>query len=210
MPVRLKCRSPARSWEGGTKLATIINLRGCSGSGKTWVVRAVAGHFDRMIPLGASIDRPHGYELSGNSKPITYLVGSYGNVCGGCDTIKTQDDACGRVRGYAGHGNVIFEGLMISTIFERYRALDRELTAAGHRYIWAFLDTPLDLCLERVQQRRNDRSDARPFDPKLTTAKWELMRSIEFKARHAGLETAWVPSNEEGAATVLRWLREGV
>lgn len=60
---------------------------------------------------------------------------------------------------------VIYEGLMISHTIGRLGALTKKY---GERHVMAFLDTPLDVCLERVQQRRDDRGTLTAFNPENT------------------------------------------
>ena len=152
----------------------ILNFRGTSGSGKTTVVRGLMAKYPTITPLGEFPEKkPDGYECRpGVDKfnkilPNLYVVGSYKNTCGGCDGIKTQDEACARVRRYAALGDVLFEGLLISHIFGRYKLLDQEMKKEhGHTTIWAFLDTPLELCLDRIRARRDARAAAKGKEPK--------------------------------------------
>jgi hypothetical protein len=132
----------------------IINIRGTSGSGKTTVVRGIMAK-GIAAPMGENSKKPDGYlvKLPFAPKPL-FVVGSYENTCGGCDAISTQDEICDRVRAYASLGHVMMEGLLMSHSFARYAALDRELHAQGHHCIWGFLDTPLEVCLDRVRARR--------------------------------------------------------
>ncbi len=170
----------------------IINLRGTSGSGKSTIVRGIMERADKVTPVSGTIKKPHAYLLEGYPRPI-YVIGSYENICGGCDGIPTQDAICHRVRTCAAEGDVLFEGLLISHLFGRYQALDRELTEQGHQYIWGFLDTPLELCLERVIERREASGRARgPFNPKNTTQKWHDMRRVFKKCEASKLDARWI------------------
>jgi hypothetical protein len=189
----------------------ILNFRGTSGSGKTTVVRGLMAKYPTVIPLGEFPEKkPDGYECRPDRKafdpgddpiadgPNLYVVGSYKNTCGGCDGIKTQDEACDRVRRYAALGDVLFEGLLISHIFARYQKLDQEMAQAhGHKTIWAFLDTPLELCLDRIRERRNARAAAKgvepkPLNTKNTENKWNDARRSFQKAKTAGLDARWL------------------
>ena len=188
----------------------IVNLRGTSGSGKTTALRTLmaraeaCGH-TRQAYL-SSVDqkkpKPLGYAFVGT--PPLYVLGSYETVCGGCDTLKTQDQVCGLVRHFAPYGHVVFEGLLISHLYSRYEALNHEL--AAHGYVWAFLDTPLELCLARVQQRRDARGKAKhEFNPHNTVQKWHDMRRVYARCQEAGLDARWV-AHETAGETVWAWL----
>jgi len=190
---------------------SVINVRGTSGSGKTTVARGQMTMGD-VIPLPGdegTAKKPEAYSIATQGKPLLYLIGSYENVCGGCDGVPTQDEICRRVRKYAPMGDVLMEGLLMSHLFSRYRDLDRELHAQGIPFIWAFLDTPLEVCLDRVQARRNARfalkgGVQKPFNPKNTIDKWHDMRSVYGKAIDAGLDARWVPY-ETATEVVASW-----
>ena len=196
----------------------ILNLRGTSGSGKTTVVRGLMAKYPAIEPLMVADERGrekiHGYEcrmanFPGNP-PNLYVVGSYKNVCGGCDGIKTQDEICGRVRNYAGMtGDVVFEGLLISHLFSRYVNLDREMAETHRQHtIWAFLDTPEELCVDRVKARRAARHADRvkaaeregrhvpaelgPLNETNTRQKWQDMRRVHQKCIRDGFDARWL------------------
>jgi cytidylate kinase len=193
----------------------IVNIRGTSGSGKTTVVRGLmsAASVEKVFAddtddaLFGQSKHPDAYALTmPDVSPTVFVIGSYENTCGGCDAIPKQDEICERVRRYASRGHVVMEGLLMSHLFGRYAALDRELQPTP--YIWAFLDTPLDLCIERVKARRDARGVAKKeFNPHNTTAKWHDMRRVYAKCQAAGLDARWV-DHRDPVREVLRWLVE--
>ena len=132
----------------------IINIRGTNGSGKTWTVRQLINAYAATpIMCGKYIE---GYQCGG-----ARVVGRYDRPSGGCDAIKTQDEVCNLVRSYSAHGPVIFEGLLVSGIFDRYRKLSSEYID----YRWVFLNTPLDICLGNISARRMQVGKSKEFDP---------------------------------------------
>jgi adenylate kinase family enzyme len=228
----------------------IVNLRGTSGSGKTTVVRGLMEKYPSIRALGPE-KKPEGYEclmanFPGNPPPL-YVVGSYKNVCGGCDGIKTQDEICDRVRRYAGlfeqgyelqlgtdqaapivsaltgPPHVVFEGLLISHLYSRYLNLDREMKDKfGQHTIWAFLDTPEEVCVDRVKDRRARRhaekvrvklAQGKPAPPELgplneknTRQKWHDMRRVYQKCQRDGLDARWLDHTNPIEQT-WDWLR---
>ena len=79
----------------------------------------------------------------------------------------------------------------MSHSFARYAALDRELDQQGIHCIWAFLDTPLEVCLDRVRARREERRLAKAVVPefkelnvKNTTDKWNDNKEVYHKFRN--------------------------
>jgi hypothetical protein len=217
----------------------VINPRGTSGSGKTTIIRGIMEKATKKVALGDNPRKPEGYVLDLPGKHTTFVLGSYENTCGGCDTIKTQDEIVERVIRYAvgpefaipsAPTNVLFEGLLMSHTFARYAALDRLLNTKGVHCIWAFLDTPLEVCLERVNQRRQERTaGAEPVNPHHTSEKWNGNRAtfrkfdkgngkdwasvnkilapgvpkVDFPYPH--LDARWVPY-QDAVETVFSWL----
>lgn len=105
-----------------------------------------------------------------NKHPIAFL-GSYATDCGGCDTIPKVSivaELLQEIMGSPGEGIVFYEGLMISHMIGTVGAAVRPYET---RHIMGFLDTPLDVCIERVKARRLARGNDKPFDPKRTLTK---------------------------------------
>lgn len=174
----------------------IINIRGTHGSGKSSTVRA-------FMTLWNCVPALRGGQVVGylvESRPITtFIVGPYETPCGGCDAIKTQDEVCARVRQYATgrHAmHVIYEGALVSTIWTRYANLHREITPS----LFAFMSTPLDLCLDRIAKRRAERGDQRPLDPKNTKTKHETIQRHYNLCEEYGLDYGFLDPMAETAA----------
>jgi len=156
----------------------IVNIRGTSGSGKTYLVRQLmaACNAQPVLDENGKIDA---YRLDGN----IYVLGKYTNICGGCDTIHTQDEVCDRVRKYAAMGHVIFEGLLATAIWKRYQTLSQELGGM----VWAFMDTSLEQCFENIYKRNG----GKPVKEQNTISKWEGARNVCEKAKEAGERVIW-------------------
>lgn len=134
-----------------------INLRGCNGSGKTTLLRSLARHpdckviyvkpdFHAEIPVTIT---PDGLAILGDYTPRTAGV-----TTAGCDRIKTQaatKQALELIAKRIGYdvNVIIFEGIVVSTIYGPWS----EWAEANGGMIWAFLNTPLDVCLKRIQDR---------------------------------------------------------
>lgn len=180
----------------------IINIRGTSGSGKSTLVRRVMGRYQSKARVKIE-DRkqPIGYILTKAMHRPLALVGHYETACGGCDTITSMDDIYERVRAAAVAGmDVLFEGLLISADANRIIALDAwtkeaHLGATSCRVV--ALDTPLELCLTSVNQRRRASSDAvgKPYkgdvNPKNTKSKFQGVKSSMKRLEAAGVACSW-------------------
>lgn len=162
----------------------IVQICGTSGAGKSTLVR-------NLMQLGevtAILDKqpPHkvlGYRVGKlGAKPI-FVVGRYENPCGGCDAVGSWAEVARRVNLWAPHGHVVFEGLLLSG---GYGSLGRYMEKYGDRFVYACLDTPLELCLKRVNQRRRARGVTEPVNPKNTTTKWHACARFPAKAAELG------------------------
>jgi len=163
-------------------VGTIVKIHGNSGSGKTTIIRNLFEHATVTLgveKLGGNPKKPEAYKfmLPGVMLPI-YVLGSYENTCGGVDTIPIMDDLVKLIHHYAPLGNVIYEGLLISTY---YGTAGREMNTYGRRHVWAFLDTPLEVCIERVKARRHAAGDERPFNEENTRNRHKPIENLAKK-----------------------------
>lgn len=161
---------------------TVLNLRGTHGSGKSSIVKHLLDHYPNQ-PLGFG-KRPEGYKVTipGLSKPL-YVVGPYHTQCGGADAITSYDAIWPRVLSYNKRGHVIFEGALVSSCVGSIG----EALAKRKDAVACFLDTPLELCLERIQTRRALKGDHRPLDPKNTAAKHASSQRARGRLEELGL-----------------------
>ena len=182
----------------------IVNIRGCNGSGKTTIVRRFLDRLPAQ-PLGGKPGRPAGYTVDasawGISVPV-FVVGSYENTCGGTDGINTQEEIAERVVKARALGHVLVEGLLMS-----------KSSAGGHvapilkEYdaIFAFLDTPWEVCLERVLQRRAAAGNEKAFDPDKTmrSAYEQCHRSAELLTLAGGYDVRWLDHTDAVGGVVV-------
>ena len=166
----------------------IVNLRGTSGSGKTTIVRRLMDAGDSEA-LGKQAVRT---ALPSFKWPL-FFIGRYNNVCGGMDTVPTQADCATWVYNTYDHGHVICEGLLASGVGPKATLPAACISAAGPNAWFLCLDTPLEVCLERVQRRRDERGDDRPFNPANTQAKWEQTRRAYQLLEEGGANVRWLP-----------------
>ena len=166
----------------------ILNIRGTSGAGKSYIIYSLIKEYGSTEIL----DKYGKVEMTqiGIFKTPIFVVGKYNPEykCGGADSIRTskdgtkaQDRICDLIRKYSNVGNVIFEGLIISGLSSRYINLDKKL---GIRWVWAFLDTSKELCIERVL----DRNGGMPFNEENLTKKHHQVENAMRNAKEAGRE----------------------
>lgn len=173
-----------------------INVRGCNGSGKTTLLRSLAR--DPLCRVSNVIVLGH------NPIPVTYtpdgiaIIGDYtpataGATTAGLDRVRTQA-AAKAVAELVGRDPdvkaVLFEGVVVSTIYGPWL----EWSRANGGMIWAFLDTPLEVCLNRIQKRNGGKH----IQEDQVAAKHRIIARVRDKAladgetvRDIHWQTAW-------------------
>lgn len=147
---------------------TIVNLRGTHGSGKSTVVTKI------MAKYGATWDTKHkqGYNVELPNGEVLRIVGRYETACGGCDGIQPYSDIWPAVIwGLSLCDHVLFEGVLVSTT---YGSIGEASEKFGDQFVFAFMDTPLEECVRRVNARRAARgvdpiTDTKNIDSKYAT-----------------------------------------
>lgn len=183
-----------------------INLRGTNGSGKTFVAREVIKTFActpceytekgkvRSYIGHVELD-PVFTEPAGEKRPIV-VFGSYETQCGGCDTIPAVQIVADMLRSYMRdpkmkHGLVFYEGLMISHMIGTVGSAAREFNS---QHVMAFLNTPLEVCIQRVRDRRVARgADGAGFDPKNIIVDHPRVQQARRNAMNQGFTVVDVP-----------------
>jgi len=111
-----------------------------------------------------------GYRFKYQDRTV-FVLGRYANDCGGLDSSFSYkgaaDDVCEAIRELAEYGDVITEGVVAISSYgvKRMLQLATDLAAEGHHLILATLDTPQEVCIERVKARRLGKGNTKPFDP---------------------------------------------
>ena len=164
---------------------TVINIRGTSGSGKTTIVRNILNH-GKWHSFKDSNNKIRGYF----SPDLHWaIIGSYENDCGGCDTIKHQVEVEELVEKFVDHQyNVLFEGLLLSTISQRWIDFSRRLSPKAN-VLFCYLTTPIEECVNRVKARRLSKGNTKEFNTKNTVDRVKAIESTYQKLTAAGCYT---------------------
>ena len=170
----------------------ILDIRGTHGSGKSYIPHQIikaAREKPETVPLTLRKGQDPNSEKEGVLIVSLRLaiVGLYDRTCGGCDGIKTADEVCRRTRQFASiFKNVMLEGILVAHTFKRYAALAEELKERNYKF--CFLDTPLDVCIKRVVDRRAAKGKTGYFDPKNVEKDYHrIWERLRFDCINAGL-----------------------
>lgn len=178
-----------------------INIRGGHGTGKTYISHKLLedhAHDSLLEPewiQGKHFALPNCFRMPGN--PSVHVVGRYKS---GMDGIFPQTIVEEMLHYWAPQGHVIWENVMVSANIGRWAVLANELKASGVHPIWMFMDTPLELCIERVFARRRAASEKgfnhrqADTDVKLDVlaGHWRRVRRSAVRAIRQGIDVRWI------------------
>jgi thymidylate kinase len=149
---------------------TIVSIRGTHGSGKSSIVKAILNKYEgRGIGVGK---RPEGYTVELLNGERLFVVGPYHTSCGGCDAVQPYGNILKLIHSaLPDHEHVLFEGALVSSSYGTIGAWMGDNLECDP--VFAFLDTPLATCLERIKERRARKGNLEPLNPHNTTVKFE-------------------------------------
>ena len=186
----------------------LISLRGTNGSGKSTVIKALFEAAKPATPIYGvlGIRLPEAYQISVKTKKPTFVLGPYVTACGGCDRLIPFDIIPPLIEKYAAKGNVIFEGVIVASIYGQVGALMEKYKKQS---IMLFLDTTLEECIDRVQGRRDDRGDGREFNPENLTQKFKATQRVKEKVTTDGIMRVETAPSTTAHKKIIQLLKDG-
>lgn len=200
----------------------VIKLGGTNGSGKTSVARALLEKY-KMTPIEHKKGRPYVYGGDGPKDHRVIVLGPYVTACGGCDAISDKHDRLALLREYADPTSdriVFYEGLITGKTYGAMGAMSEEVGQKG-RWLYAFMDTPFEVCVERVRNRRYEGAIAKNASPeeallhanaldaeRTMRPTFKSIISTEQRAREAGHQTLWLPHDKTPAQIVAKLMKQ--
>lgn len=158
---------------------TIVRLNGTHGSGKSTTATRVMNKygFEKVHQDGQK--RPIGYMSQLPNGELLFIVGPYETACGGCDAVQPFARIWPLVEfGIERATHVLFEGALLSTTFGHIGTKSEQY---GDDFVWAFMDTPMLKCQERVNQRRAVRGAEPLADFVNVNSKWQTIDRLRLK-----------------------------
>jgi thymidylate kinase len=164
----------------------IVKLHGNSGSGKTTLARMLM-NLGVTQAMGGKPTRPDSYRVLlpdeyGIDQPI-FILGPYTATCGGLDSVGSWAEVSQLVETYADQGHILMEGLLSSTY---YGGLGQFLDKYRPNIIFAFMDTPLEVCIDRVKTRRANAGNTKPFNEENTRNREKPIQNVRIKVEALG------------------------
>ena len=193
-------------------MSTVVAIKGTNGSGKSTVVRELIARLGKQSILRVN-SKEAGYRCKYKDGSL-FVLGKYKTAaCGGLDSSFSYggaaDDLLLCIDRLAPQGHVVCEGVIAITSYghDRMTRFADKLKRRGHRMIFAHINTPAELCVERVRQRRLEAGNPKPFNPKKLLAKYESILKSQEKLKAAGCDARILP-HEEPLQSLLRWFNE--
>jgi hypothetical protein len=157
----------------------IIKLHGTSGAGKSTIAWTFLKNFPVTMRTN-SMGKVEAYQvdLPGFKRPL-YILGKYTTQCGGCDTLNA-DEQISLLHKYAPEGHVLYEGLLAS---EYYGRLGEASAQYGDNHVFAFLDTPIEVCIERIKGRRFLAGNTKPLNEENTRGRVKKIEALKRKLK---------------------------
>jgi hypothetical protein len=180
----------------------IIQIRGTSGSGKTSVMREVMQHFSWEKVYAPKRKKPLYYRHKG-----IVVMGHYeDSACGGCDTIGSAPQIWKEIQKLdpVEASVVLCEGLLLSEDVKWSIVMNEEEDLGGLRV--AYLTTPVEECLRRIQKRRDGVGNTKPLNPLNTTRRVGVIEKSRLKLEAAGVYCRRCTS-DQAPRIILEWLR---
>lgn len=176
----------------------IVNIRGCNGAGKSTVPMSMMeldpGY--EIVKLGVGkTGKPCNPALTVFHKLKWVALGTYLNKTGGMDTYGSNEDTRKALEHALEHYpdyDIVMEGVIASTIKSTYAELFKSLEAQGHQILILAFVPPLEVCLERIQQRNG----GKPIKEDLVAGKWRSVNSGVAYFRNEGLTTLRIDTSK--------------
>ncbi len=186
----------------------VVKIGGCNGSGKTSIIASIIEEF-KFTPFEVKGKKVLAYRAVINKIPY-YILGSYHTACGGMDTISNKEEVRALVEKYAQphtENVVIFEGLITGKTYGYLGNLSEGKDHMG-RWLYAFMDTPFDVCADRVLRRRRAKGNDSPFDAERTMrSTYKSVHSTAATASGKGHKVHWIDHKKDLKKAAVDFMR---
>lgn len=179
----------------------IIQIRGTSGSGKTWVMRQMflSRKFEPIYTTGRK--KPVAYM---NVDDQIYIMGHYESPCGGCDNIGSAAEVYNTIQAMRLplFPTILCEGLLLSEDVKWTSKL-----AEGTKVKTLFLTTPVEQCLDQIRSRRKEAGNEKELKTHNTTNRVAVIERARVRLEEAGVYCQRCSANQ-APFIINKWIKE--
>lgn len=184
----------------------IVNIRGCNGAGKSTIplsMKKLDPEYE-VIKLGVGKNgKPKNPGITVFHKLKWVAIGIYNDKTGGAETCGSNQDIRQTIEYALEHYpeyDIVLESVIISTIKSTYGALFKELEEQGHQVLVMTFLPPLEVCLERIQQRNG----GKPINEVMVGDKWRMVASGIKYFKEAGLTSLKIDTSKCSKESMLK------
>lgn len=157
-----------------------------------------------VIKLGVGKNgKPCGPAITVFHKLKWVALGTYFNKTGGMDTYGTNAETrtalFHALTNYPDY-DIVMEGVIASTIKSTYAELFKQLQEYGHQVLIMAFVPPLEVCLERIQQRNGGKA----INEDLVASKWRSVDSGVDYFRNEGLTCLRIDTSKCSKESMLK------
>lgn len=135
-------------------MGTFIQIRGTNGSGKSTLARSLMGVAPPVPVLQYRTPKGRERVVPATLGSRCAILGDYSTMAGGLDKVPNfalqQEAVAAALEKFH---VVVAEGVLASTVYGSWATFAHAMREKGHRTIWAYLQTDIETCLTRIQQR---------------------------------------------------------
>lgn len=125
----------------------IIQIRGTSGSGKTWVMKEFMKGYDWEPEFKPPRKKPLLYRTWLTPNKTMVVLGHYEAACGGCDTIGSCPNIFELIGDLPDDDIIVCEGLLLSEDVKWTSQVEDQVVVI-------YLSTSVETCIEQIKSRR--------------------------------------------------------
>ena len=157
----------------------IIQIRGTSGSGKTWAIKKFMEGYDWVPQYRKGRKQPLLYRTFLNKKGSIVVLGHYETPCGGCDTIGSARQVFDLIKELGDDNDVIVcEGLLLSEDSLWTSQLDARVL---------YINTDVEKCIAQIKERRKAAGNGKPLKEDNTRRRVGVIERSRVKLSSVGI-----------------------
>ena len=177
----------------------IIQVRGTSGSGKTWTIKQFKSHYGWMPVKIRGRKKPLYYQTSINGHR-TVILGHYATACGGCDTIGSCPKIFETIDSIEAD-IYICEGLLLSEDVKWTKAVEDEVKII-------YLYTDIELCVQQIKERRTAAGNEKPLNEDNTRRRVGVIEKSRKRLQQYDHITIKRARANQAPKIIERWVQE--
>lgn len=183
----------------------IVLIQGTNGSGKSTTVSKILNQFPNKPIYGILGPRyPEAYKVDLPLAEPLFILGPYQHGrSGGADHFKGFESVIHLLNKYNPKGHVLFECIIMAGVHGKVGTYMEQL---GKDAAICFMDTPLEICIERVLARRQLIGNDKEFNPTNLTNKFQAILSLRSRSIAHGKISVLDISCDEGPNQILEYL----